>query len=146
MNNDFHESYGRGEPKPPSERSTGIVFAVVGLIVAVIWRNNAVTPWVALAVAAVFAALSMFAASLLKPLNLIWFRFGLLLHDDEHDRQQPPLPACTYVGEQFASQGHHSRPLVLLLPGIASAAIMLSELIPHGPGFRSDGPALDPIA
>ena len=38
------------------------------------------TPWVALAAAAVFATLSMFAASLLKPLNLIWFRFGLLLH------------------------------------------------------------------
>jgi hypothetical protein len=80
MNKDFHESYGPGEPKPPSERSTGIIFAVVGLIAAVIWRNNAVTPWAALAVAAVFAALSMFAASLLKPLNLIWFRFGLLLH------------------------------------------------------------------
>jgi hypothetical protein len=80
MNNDFHESYGRGQPKPPSERSTGIIFAVVGVMLAVIWRNNAVAPWVALAAASVFAALSIFAASLLKPLNLIWFRFGLLLH------------------------------------------------------------------
>jgi hypothetical protein len=50
------------------------------VIIAVIWRNNAATPWVALAAASAFAALSMFAASLLKPLNLIWFRFGLLLH------------------------------------------------------------------
>jgi hypothetical protein len=40
MNNDFHESYGPGEPKPPSERSTGIIFAVVGLIEAVIWRTT----------------------------------------------------------------------------------------------------------
>ena len=80
MHSDFHESYGRGQPKPPSERSTGIMFAAVGVIIAVIWRHNAVTPWVALAAASVSAALSMFAASLLKPLNLIWFRFGILLH------------------------------------------------------------------
>jgi hypothetical protein len=80
MHNDFHESYAQGKPKPPSERSTGIIFAVVGVLVAVIWRNNTVTPWVALAVAAVFATLGLFAASLLKPLSLIWFRFGLLLH------------------------------------------------------------------
>jgi hypothetical protein len=80
MHNDFHESYGRGQPKPPSERSTGIMFAVVGVFVAVIWRHNVVTPWVALSAASVFAALATFAASLLKPLNLIWFRFGLLLH------------------------------------------------------------------
>jgi hypothetical protein len=80
MHSDFHESYGRDQPKPPSERSAGIMFAVVGVIIAVIWRHNAVTPWVALAAASVSAALSMFAASLLKPLNLIWFRFGILLH------------------------------------------------------------------
>jgi hypothetical protein len=80
MHTDFHESYVQSKPIPPSERSTGMTFAVVGVIVALTWRHNAVTPWVALAVAAVFAALSMFAASLLKPLNLIWFRFGLLLH------------------------------------------------------------------
>jgi len=79
MHNDFHESYRRGEPKPPSERSAGITFAVVGVIIAAIWRHNVVTPWVALSGASVFATLSMFAASLLKPLNLIWFRFGLLL-------------------------------------------------------------------
>jgi hypothetical protein len=65
MHNDFHENYGRGQPKPPSERSTGTMFAVVGVIIAVIWRHNAVTPWVALAAASVFAALSTFAASLL---------------------------------------------------------------------------------
>jgi hypothetical protein len=80
MHNDFHEAYGQSKPTPPSERSTGITFAVVSVIVAVTWRHNAVTPWLALAVAAVFAALSMFAASLLKPLNLGWFHFGLLLH------------------------------------------------------------------
>ena len=80
MDDNFHESYGRGEPKPPSERSTGILFAVVALIVAAISRNNLVTPWIALALAAVFATLSTFAPNLLKPLNMIWFRFGLLLH------------------------------------------------------------------
>jgi hypothetical protein len=80
MHSNFHENYRQGKPKPPSERSTGIIFAVVGVLAAVIWRNNPLTPWVALAVAAVFATLGMFAPSLLKPLNLIWFRFGLVLH------------------------------------------------------------------
>jgi len=80
MHNNFHESYGQGQPRPPSERSTSILFAVVAVIVAAISRNNPMTPWVALAMAAVFAALGMFAPNLLKPLNMIWFRFGLLLH------------------------------------------------------------------
>jgi len=33
-----------------------------------------------LAIAVLFAAGAMFAPNLLKPLNLLWFKFGLLLH------------------------------------------------------------------
>src|SRR5215468_6897865 len=79
MDDNFHESYRDDQSKPPSERSTGILFAVVALIVAALSRNNFVTLWIALALAAVFATLGMFAPNRLKQLNMIWFRFGLLL-------------------------------------------------------------------
>src|SRR5262245_60543613 len=80
MSGNFHETYAHGDVRPPSERSTGLVFAGVAVIVAVIWRHSPMVPWVALAVAAALAALSMTAPALLRPLNLLWFRFGLLLH------------------------------------------------------------------
>jgi hypothetical protein len=80
MRTNFHESYAKGEIKPPSERSTGLTFAVVAVIVAVLWRNSSTVPWVALSMAAILAAVSLIAPSLLKPVNILWFRLGLLLH------------------------------------------------------------------
>jgi hypothetical protein len=80
LRKNFHESYGPAETKPPSERSTGLVFAAVALIVAVLWRNTPNVPWVALSVAGVLALISIAAPKVLKPLNLIWFQIGLLLH------------------------------------------------------------------
>jgi len=53
---------------------------VVALIVAAWWRNSPIVPWVALGVAAALGALSFAAPKVLKPLNLVWFRIGLLLH------------------------------------------------------------------
>lgn len=80
MRRNFHESYSHSAVKPPSERSTGFVFACVALLVALWWRNAPTVPWVALGVAAALAAVSLAAPKLLKPLNLIWFQIGLLLH------------------------------------------------------------------
>ena len=80
MRTNFHESYAKGEIKPPSERSTGLTFAVVAVIVAVLWRDSSTVPWVVLGVAAILAAVSLIAPNLLKPLNIVWFRLGLLLH------------------------------------------------------------------
>ena len=80
MPTNFHEIYGRGEVKLPSERSTGLVFAFVGVVVAVLWRNSPFVPWVALGVAGALAALSLLLPQSLKPLNLAWFQIGLLLH------------------------------------------------------------------
>jgi hypothetical protein len=48
MGRTFHESYSQAEVKPPSERATGLVFAVLALIVAGLWRNSPMVPWVAL--------------------------------------------------------------------------------------------------
>src|SRR5262249_11647268 len=80
MGRNFHESYSQAEVKPPSERATGLVFAGVALIVAGLWRNSPMVPWAALGAAGVLTLTSLTAPKPLKPLNLVWFRFGLLLH------------------------------------------------------------------
>ena len=77
----FHERYNSGEVvKPPSDRSTGIVFTVVALVVAALWRGAPLVWQVALGMAGVLAILSLAAPWVLRPLNLVWFRFGLILH------------------------------------------------------------------
>jgi hypothetical protein len=80
MRGNFHESYTGAEVKPPSDRSTGLLFAVVALIVAWLWRNSEIVPYVAIGLAVVLLAVSLLAPPLLRPVNLLWFRFGLLLH------------------------------------------------------------------
>ena len=80
MRTNFHENYDGSEIKPPSERSTGLLLAVVAAIIAVLWRNNATVAWVALGMAAILAAVSLIAPTFLKPINILWFQFGLLLH------------------------------------------------------------------
>jgi len=79
-----HESLTSEETvKPPSEKSFGITFAVVfGLIAAwLFWRKH-VPIWSVMAAAAAlfFLAAGFLRPQLLRPLNLIWLRFGLLLH------------------------------------------------------------------
>ena len=76
----FHEVYRPEAVNPPSARSTGLVFAGVAVIVAIIWRNNLSVALTAFGVATILAALSLVAPSLLEPLNFLWFRIGLLLH------------------------------------------------------------------
>ncbi len=80
MSKGFHESYQQGEVKPPSDRSTGLVFAAVAVIVAGLWRNAPTVPWVALGTAAVLLIVSLAVPIALRPLNWVWFRIGLLLH------------------------------------------------------------------
>jgi hypothetical protein len=80
MTTGFHETFAQGEVKPPTDRATGGVFAVVALIVATLWRNSPLVPWVALTLAVALAAASLVYPTLLRPLNWVWFRFGLLLH------------------------------------------------------------------
>jgi hypothetical protein len=64
-----------------SDRSFGVVFAVVFAIVAVfpLWSGGAVRIW-ALGAGAAFLAAALAVPRALRPLNLLWFRFGLLLH------------------------------------------------------------------
>lgn len=75
------ETENHTEIRMGSERSFGFVFTVVFLIVA-LWPalfGNAPRLW-AVGAAAAFAAATLVAPRGLKPLNAIWFRFGLLLN------------------------------------------------------------------
>lgn len=76
----FHEPLVTGEIKPPSERSTGLVFAAVGVVVAVLFRHTQAVWITAVALAAFFLVASLAAPRILRPLNWAWFRLSLLLN------------------------------------------------------------------
>jgi hypothetical protein len=80
MSKNFHENLAEDSVRLPSERSTGLVFAGVVLIVAYFWRANASVFIVALGAAVVLTIVSLLRPSLLRPLNVAWFKFGLLLN------------------------------------------------------------------
>ncbi len=75
----FHESFAASPVKPPSARSTGLVFVGVAVIVAVLFRDNPVVVPIAIVVALCLLALSLTAPRLLEPLSSVWFAFGMLL-------------------------------------------------------------------
>lgn len=79
MAKNFHEHYDRPELPLPSDRSTGLVFTVVALIVAYLWRADQTVLMSALGVAGVLALVSLAMPSLLRPLNIAWMKFALLL-------------------------------------------------------------------
>lgn len=75
-----HQEHGPAV-KIGSDRSFGLVFAVVFTLIALLPLLAGHSPrWWALAPAALFAAIALVAPRLLHPLNRLWFRFGLLLH------------------------------------------------------------------
>ncbi len=79
----MHVSFEReGCVGPGSDRAFGFVFAGFFASVAawpLVFGGGGVRWW-ALAIAAGFLAVALFHASLLRPLNRLWTRFGLLLH------------------------------------------------------------------
>lgn len=75
-----HETLIEEAPELPSERSTGIVFAVVSVIAAVFLRHHTLAMTTAGAVALGFLALALLAPAALGPLNRAWFRLALLLN------------------------------------------------------------------
>ena len=67
---------------PPSVSSFGVTFAVVFAVIALwptLWRWESPRYW-ALGVALAFIAAAYLAPGILKPLNQLWFKFGMLLH------------------------------------------------------------------
>ena len=75
------ELSGNTEIKMGSEKSFGIVFSVVFLIIALypLLGGGGVRLW-SLTIAGVFLVTGLFAPNVLRPLNRVWFRFGLLLN------------------------------------------------------------------
>jgi Saxitoxin biosynthesis operon protein SxtJ len=66
--------------QPGSDRSFGLVFTGVFILAAILpaLHHGRVRPW-ALAVAAAFLVAALLRPSVLRHLNMVWFRFGLLL-------------------------------------------------------------------
>lgn len=82
MSDGFHDDYGRGhDVKSGSDRSFGYVFCGLFVIIGLWPLLSSGTPrlW-SLAIAAGFLGVSLIRPSLLRPLNRLWFKFGLLLH------------------------------------------------------------------
>lgn len=65
----------------PSDRSFGWTFTVVFLIVTAwaVWRGHGWWTWTA-GIAGAFALCAAIVPALLHPLNVVWMKFGLLLH------------------------------------------------------------------
>lgn len=79
-----HERWdGADDVATPSERSFGLTFAVVFALLAAwfFWRRG-LTPLPAMLAggSAAFLAGALTMPQLLRPLNVAWFRFGMLLH------------------------------------------------------------------
>ncbi len=82
MEQSTHEAFARDEKiVTGSDRSFGLVMA--GCFAAVtllnVWHAGRVWPWTG-GLAALLLAAGLLRPSLLHPLNLLWLRFGLLLH------------------------------------------------------------------
>lgn len=80
MGSDFHESFAQDAVEPPSERSTGIVFACVSMIAAYIAYPSLPFAGGFVALGLILALVSWVRPSLLSGLTRVWFKFGLLLH------------------------------------------------------------------
>jgi len=78
-----HERLPRNDDaKPGSNRSFGITFAVVFLIIAflpLVLHGESIILWAVIVSAAFLVGALMFPTAL-APLNHVWFKFGLLLH------------------------------------------------------------------
>ena len=68
------------EPKIGSNRSFGIVFSIVFLIISIypILNDENIRIW-SLAISLIFLTLGIINSKILNPLNIIWFKFGILL-------------------------------------------------------------------
>ncbi|MGI9385452.1 MAG: hypothetical protein ACR2PO_20060 [Methyloligellaceae bacterium] len=80
MRRNFHEDFAREEVPPPSARSTGFVFAGVAAIVGAFFWDNLAVLGACLGVSAVLALVSWLRPGLLEPVNMLWFRFSMLLY------------------------------------------------------------------
>ena len=66
--------------RPGSDRAFGLVFAGVFVVIGIwLWYGHVIEWWPFIFAFAFLAAAAM-APRVLRPLNWLWFRFGMLLH------------------------------------------------------------------
>jgi hypothetical protein len=78
----LHERFDREDlVKGPSDRRFGFTFSTVFCVIGVVslWRHGA-HAYYWLGAAAAFAVVTILRAPVLRPLNALWLKFGLLLH------------------------------------------------------------------
>ena len=70
----------KSDIKISSNRSFGIVFFIVFLIISIypLLNDNSIRLW-SLGLSIIFLILGLLNSKILKPLNIIWFKFGLFL-------------------------------------------------------------------
>lgn len=78
----MHEDFSRRhDVKASSNRAFGFVMSTAFAMVAIApLRHRLPVRWWSVALSAVFALLALAAPRLLHPLNVVWTRFGLILH------------------------------------------------------------------
>ena len=71
---------GQNDVKIGSNRSFGIVFSIVFLVISIypLINNDNLRIW-SLIISSIFLVLGLLESKLLNPLNKIWFKFGLVL-------------------------------------------------------------------
>ena len=82
MKQSTHEVFYRDDKvMAGSDRSFGVVMAVALAAVTLLnaWHSGRLWPWTG-GLASLFLAAALLRPSILHPLNLMWLRFGLLLH------------------------------------------------------------------
>jgi hypothetical protein len=70
----------RDDVRMGSERSFGFVIAAALGVIAVVRLWHGAEAWYLLVAAAAFAGLALVVPRALRPLNIVWFRLGLVLH------------------------------------------------------------------
>ena len=80
MKNNSLEKLDKSKIKIGSNRNFGMVFSILFLIVAIypLFKNGDIRIWSAI-ISIIFLFLGLFNASILNPLNKIWFKFGFFL-------------------------------------------------------------------
>ncbi len=80
MSANFHESLAHDQVKPPSPRSTGLVFTVVTALLALFYRETLVLGIAFAGMSVLLGGMSWRCPDLLEPLNRLWFKLGLAMH------------------------------------------------------------------
>jgi hypothetical protein len=96
MQQSTHEVFSRDERiVPGSDRTFGLVMAAALMLVTLAngWHAGRAWPWTG-AAAALFLAVALLRPAILHPLNVIWLKFGMLLHGVVN----PVVMALVYYG------------------------------------------------